>query len=311
MKIIGRLCLFIIFSFLIYCLLIFIVGKYTPQDFKKNLIFLKGGYGHTFTRLDEVRNFSDADILIIGSSLAYRGLDTDIFREYDLKTFNLGTSAQTPIQSEMLLKYYVKELNPKLVLFVVGPGTFGSDGVESSLDVLANLPEVRLEALEMTIRTNHIKTYNTFVYSFMNDALFKSSETFNESVQNEFDTYRQGGFVERKISYFKGDSISPKDYLFVEKQIEAFKRTLRFLDKNAIDYLIIQAPITKTLEKSINQSKEINNFFNSFNHYLDFNRILDLNDRQHFYDAQHLNQEGVILFTREVIDTLLKFKQGK
>ena len=65
----------------------------------------------------------------------------------NLKTFNLGSSSQTPIQTKMLLDEHLDRLNPKLVVFEVYPVVFQLEGVESALDFIANT--------EFNSRTRH------------------------------------------------------------------------------------------------------------------------------------------------------------
>jgi len=76
------------------------------------------------------------DILFLGSSHSYRGFNPQYFSGY--KTFNLGSSAQTPIQTNLLLKRYLHQLNPKTIVYEVYPISLSIDGVESSSDIIAN-----------------------------------------------------------------------------------------------------------------------------------------------------------------------------
>ena len=82
------------------------------------------------------RKIKNVDVLFLGSSHAYRGFDPRIFRKRGYSSFNLGSSAQTPSQTKVWLKRYLKHLNPKIVIYEVYPGTFSSDGIEASLDLV-------------------------------------------------------------------------------------------------------------------------------------------------------------------------------
>ena len=68
-------------------------------------------------RFNEVRLYENLDILFIGSSHAYRTFDPRFFNSMGLRTFNLGSTAQTPLNTYYLLKIYAKSLNP--IAFVI------------------------------------------------------------------------------------------------------------------------------------------------------------------------------------------------
>ena len=110
---------FILFVIVFYCVGICIFGELVPSFFRPNLKSSRNSSSYTFTRLNEVKNVSDIDILFVGSSHAYRGFDTRIFGSNGMTAFNLGTSAQTPLQTKFLLERYLDEVAPKNVIFQV------------------------------------------------------------------------------------------------------------------------------------------------------------------------------------------------
>ena len=114
-----KLLLFAPFAVLFYVGMVILWGELAPVPLKKNLIYNRGTFGHTFSRLGEAKHTTNVDVLFLGSSTAYRGFDTEFFREQGLKTFNLGSSSQTPTQPHLLLKKYLDGLHPKLVVYEV------------------------------------------------------------------------------------------------------------------------------------------------------------------------------------------------
>src|SRR5690554_449999 len=130
-------------SFSVFALFFYVIGLalwswIMPNYMAKNVRNCIGCYGHLNTRIKEIPNYKDIDILILGSSHAYRGFDTRVFKKHGINAFNLGSSAQSPIQTYILLNQYLDELNPKLVVLEVYAGVLELDGVESSLDLAAN-----------------------------------------------------------------------------------------------------------------------------------------------------------------------------
>ncbi len=148
------------------------MGRLCTYFFEKNLNYRIGSYGHMFSRIKEIPNLKEIDILFLGSSHSYRGFDTRIFKKNNLNTFNLGSSGQTPLQTEILMKRYLKIIKPKLIIFEVYPNTFSIDGVESTLDIIAN-DEIDFEIIKLAFKQNNIKIYNTLLYGLYYDILNK------------------------------------------------------------------------------------------------------------------------------------------
>ena len=132
-----------------------------PPFMAKNVRNCVGCYGHLFTRVKEAKETKNPDILFLGSSHAYRGLDPRIFAEEGITSFNLGSSSQTPINTQVLLHQYLDQIQPKMVIYEVYAGTLTSDGVESSLDLLISSP---LLSDELTNGRQKIKTSNYGYY---------------------------------------------------------------------------------------------------------------------------------------------------
>ncbi|WP_315817932.1 hypothetical protein [Paraflavitalea speifideaquila] len=110
------------------------------------------------------------DVLIVGSSHAYRGYDPRIFLQKKIHIFNLGSSTQTPIQTEYLLNKYLKQLNPKVVVLDIYPRLFGNDGAESMVDLLGNMP-IDKNMVALTWKVNDIRGYNSLIFGGIGSCL--------------------------------------------------------------------------------------------------------------------------------------------
>lgn len=298
-----NIVLFIVFTCIAYPILISISGYLLPQKLSPNINYRIGSYGHMYTRLNEAKNFKgELDVLFLGSSHSYRGFDTRNFN--DLKTFNLGSSAQTPIQTNVLLDRYLDKLNPKMIVYEVYPNTFTSDGVESSLDIIAN-DKNDLNSLEMAFEINHIKVYNTLIYGFFRDA-FELNKSFSEPIKKGEDTYIPGGFVQRKITYFKHIDYPEKDeWKLNEEQIKVFESIVKRIKDKKIKLMLVYAPITSSYYKSHTNNAYFDKFIISHHaEYYNFNTMLTLNDSLHFYDSNHLNQNGVREFNKKLLELI-------
>jgi len=291
----------------VYCVYLFVWGQFMPAPINKNLNYRIGSTGHMYSRIKDVKNFDGVDILFIGSSLSYRGFDTRIFSKRNISSFNLGSSSQSPIQTEILLHRYMEGLNPKLVVFEVFPDTFESDGVESSVDLIAN-DRIGLDTVKMALTVNHLKTYNTLLYGLFRQIL-RLNEGFNEErkCKTTRDTYISGGFVEKDVDYhavavsIPGLVIKSRKMEFNKKQLAAFHRCLQFVKRRNLPYVLVQAPITADLYKSRQNNREIDEYFHSLGVYYNFNGLLQLNDSEHYFDVHHLNRIGVELLDAKLI----------
>ena len=130
--------LFLIFAIVFYCGLMIVWGELIRnQAYKKNLRYYIGYFNALKFRIGEIPGHKNTDILFLGSSHAYRSFDPRIFSHYGYSTLNLGSSAQTPVQTNMLLEKYLDVIKPGLIVYEVYPFTFSLDGLESCLDILS------------------------------------------------------------------------------------------------------------------------------------------------------------------------------
>ncbi len=303
-KFLQSILLFVPFMITVYIVCIFIAGTYFPSNLKPNINYRICSYGHMFSRLQEAKTTSDVDILFLGSSHAYRGFDTRIYAEHQLKTFNLGSSSQSPIQTKLLLSRYLNNINPKTVVYEVFPETFTMDGVESSVDIIAN-DKNDLESIKMAFTINNIKTYNTLIYGFTIDILNLNKHT-QEALKKDNDTYITGGFVEKEMNYYAPTKMDTLSWIYNEKQFEAFEQILTDLKAANINIILVYAPITSSYYNSITNSEAFDSRMMQMGTYYNFNKILTLNDSLHFYDEHHLNQDGVELFNNKLLEIIKK-----
>lgn len=301
-KFIFNTILFLFFTTLFYLTLLFVWGRFAPSRFKPNINYRIGSYGHMYSRLTEIKKYGKVDILFLGSSHAYRGFDTRFFLDNGYKSFNLGSSSQTPAQTKILLKRYLDSLNPELVIYEVYPATFTNDGVESSLDIIAN--DVNdLHSLIMAKKINNIKIYNTLAYGFIRD-LFGLNSSFSEQTIKGNDKYISGGYVEKELGFYNPTEFDNKEILLRDYQLESFDEIVQMLKVKKIELILVYAPIPKVNYHSYVNNSYFDSVMQTYSTYYNFNQIVSLNDSLHFYDSHHLNQNGVKIFNEKLIELL-------
>ncbi len=279
---------FSFFCLLIYIPILFIFGVFAPKKLHKNLRYKEDTFLRT--KLEELADYSDVDILFIGSSHAFRSFDPRVFAQAGFNTFNLGSSAQSPLNTELILERYLDKINPKMVVYEVYPETFTSDGVESTADIISS-DTIDSDILSLVCRHNNITAYNTFIFGLVKQALMLKG---NSQLRLEHNSkyYIPGGYVE---TYSTNDQIYPgpqRKLSFRQEQVQAFERIVSNFIQSNIDYILVQTPITDSRYTSILNNPGIDSFFAKNGEYINYNRVLDLDDIDDFSDSDHLNQSG-------------------
>lgn len=282
---------------ILYLPALLIYASVAPKKVQKNMIYNRGGKGHLFTRLQEADTVKNVDILVIGSSHAYRGFDPRIFKEHGANIFVLGSTAQTPLQTEYLVNRYIDKIKPKLVIYEVYYATFGMDGTEGALDLFSNVGSIDYPLVNMAFTLNNIKAYNTLSYASMSNTLGISKK--KESKIRDKDQYVPGGYVERLSSNkpYIAEMFKLEDITIDQNQLRSFLNICKTLDDRKIKTILIQAPISPTKLQSIANKSSLDSLYNTVKSakYYDFNDA-NLFGQQYFFDSHHLNQEGVVLF---------------
>ncbi len=301
---IKKLALFSIVSFAMYVVLICVWGEMFPSAFRTNIKYKKGSYGHLFTRSNEAKETENVDVLFLGSSHAYRGFDPRIFASEGITTFNLGSSAQAHTVTNGLLRRYLDNLNPELVVYEVWPKTFMNDGIESTLDVIAN-DSIDMITLDLVVQSGSILTFNAFIYGLYTD-IFKGGRNFRENIirmgNDGGDKYIKGGFVE-KIDYSVSE---PEINVLTEwrnEQFEAFRENLELLRDSGARVVLVMAPVRQLAYDSLYEINWFNNQMQQAGDYYNYTERLHLDDH-YFYDQGHLTQDGIEIFNNQLIRDL-------
>lgn len=295
----------LIFSFIVSLIYpFFIIGS--AKIFGSNQKNLKFIPNRSWTKktLEEADNYGDVNILFLGSSHAYRGFDIRLFKKFG-KSFNLGTTSQTPVQSYFLLKKYLNILKPEYIIIDIYFPLFESDGIESSIDIISNYFSIYNFKL-LFLSPNPI-VLNTLIYANYYYLSNRNNYKIKE-YQNKFDKYISGGFVERKPQFYVSNETFVKRKIKMNPtQKKAFENMINLMKQKNIKYILIHSPITKIEYISYTNTKELNDYIRQKGIFLNFNEIpIPLNDNLHFYDRHHLNQYGVHIFNKYLIEYLVK-----
>lgn len=273
-----------------------------PNGFKSNLTYPLGSTGFSYSRFKEVKETRNIDVLFLGSSHTYRGFDTRIFKAQGLKVFNLGSSAQTHLQTNVLLKRYLTQLNPKLIIYDVYPNMFQSNGVEAAIDLVTN-DSNDLNSIQMVFKVNHLKSYNTLILGLFRD-LFNLNIGFVEQNLRKKETYISGGYVERDSINTKNEQFVKRRFNFNPDQFIAFEENLALIKDKNIKVLLVYTPINSVNYSSYLENENFDHKMRQYGSYINFNQKLKLDNSLNFYDSNHLNKSGAQIYSKEILSII-------
>lgn len=299
-KFLKQIGIFFPLACMIYILMVILWGNFAPplreNLFKDSPSFLK-------TKLGEVNKISDVDVLFLGSSRAHRHYDSRIFRKNGWENFNLGSSAQTFLQTELLVDRYLEQLDPEIVVIDVYPDMFSSDGMESTVDLISSDP-LNWEDFLLSLEHGNPKVLNTWIFDSYQEIVHDSFEQ-QGPLEMEMDTYISGGFVEREVILSEEAFSVINDFEIQENQLEAFEEVIEKILESDREVILVQSPRHKGVDY-IDEERLDSLFSHQDLEYFDFHDLDFLNDTLHFYDPMHMNQRGVELynsfFITEVLD---------
>lgn len=303
-KFIKSILLFIPVSLVAYIILVCLWGELVPKAFQTNLT-IQNRNENTYMRLHELPDYKNIDILFLGSSRAYSSFDIRMYEHNGYSAFNLGTSAQTPLQTKILLERYLEVLNPELIIYEVSPPMFSSDGIESSTDIIAN-GRCDMAALEMGLKSRHLKVLNTLIFRIYTKA-FQEGKEREPGKLNHDNEYIQGGYVEsRQMEYKPVKTASdPPPGDMNQEQLSAFESIVDMINSQNIELILLQVPFAPsryTAHQAVNQSFDQD--MQHYGAYFNLNESMHLVDTIHFRDESHLNLTGVSLLNERIINML-------
>lgn len=263
-----------------------------------------GQNGMMFNRIKDIPSHKDPDILFLGSSHTYRGYDTRIFEKAGISSFNFGSSAQTPKQTEVLLKKYLRVINPQAIVLEVNPILFQIDGAESTADLISN-DHIDVEICKLALKSGNLKVINTLIYGLYEEYVHHIRESFQEKVVIDDEVYVSGGYVEKRTnaSFVPEDAYDDEVIRVRPDQLKSFEKCLRIIKDAGIPYLLVNIPVSKSTYRHFINYEEFDEMMSSYGDYLNFNELMQLDDTC-FYDADHLNQKGVELFDERLIQEM-------
>ena len=198
-------------------------------------------YGYTYRRIPEFLyqpEIEAIDVVILGSSTCYRGIDPNHFAEVDLRSFNLCSSSQSLFNSKHLLQWSLKQgANPSAILVDVYPKMWTSSGIESCRDLTINHDHaLQAPFLRMAAETRDPFNIILALYSGI-------TRTFLPlSFPKQADLYKTGGFTYSVRAPVDTLDCTSQVVTMSSRQARAFQRIRRTCEEEGIQLLLINPP---------------------------------------------------------------------
>lgn len=294
-KLLRRIALFLPTALVGYLLLLWLLGD---LGWVRSANTTMGNTGHLNSRIKDIRNYHNVDLLFLGSSHSYRTFDTRFYEANGYRCFNLGSSNQTPTQTYVLLKEYLDSLSPRQVIFEVHPDIMDQDGIESAVDLLANAP-LTCEMTKMALRTKNMRVFNTWLYASYNQKICHRLDRFVEDSIIEHSAYIPGGYVEINAKQFEVKRYPRKDITIRPEQMEYLKKCLNLLKEKDIPYLLVEVQDAEQLRKTFKNHDWFEAQMSSLGPYR--YKVLPMVDTIHFCNSNHLYIPGIVLFNNDLV----------
>ena len=283
---------------LVFAILFFIKVSHTPLIYRATQANVWEG-GGTYIKTREF-NFNEMhDIIIIGSSHAYRGYDPRIFEQYGYKTYNLGTSDQNLLCSYFLSTNMINHTNCKMVIFDLYDRVFTQFNLESNSDMIQNIVSDKA-AWEISLATKDIRTINMFTLRLFNKLAAPLDDDTVGYIKGFLPTTKNISFPLKRKDYKYRKNTEALDYL---------DKTLAYFKKEGIRVVMSEhaLPIVSPAPAHAQFIKDVKPVLDKYNiPWFDYTTDTSMTNIRFFADESHLNVKGVYKYNHRLIDDLQK-----
>ena len=249
--------------------------------------------------MDEVNH----DIVIFGSSRAYRHYDTRVISDsLGLTCYNCGQSGMGFIHNYVLLESLLKRYTPKLIIYDIYPPADFIEGDNTRYIINLRPYRDRNDILDVLKDVDKLEEYKTlssmYCYNYiLNEMLLhyfnliSGKSSINGFVPTKKDFKSRNSFIE------DGQNIDTLKLKYADLFIKIAKKTNVVLSMSPYWYKVNPQHIE--IAKNIAKKNTV-----PFIDFSSHNTFIHNND--YFYDEIHMNERGAEKFTREIVKKLFK-----
>ena len=299
-KIIFKIIIFLVIGFALFHLFFgVILPKMVMATNDSNLLRWKRFY-------EEETN---AEALVIGSSRAHRGYNTNILtEETGIKFHNISCQGMALQNYSRILSDYLKNNKvPKKI--IINIDLFGLAYRDRIADLQYLLPSIRenSELYQNIYQFRYIKYYRPYGYFFYKDEFYKILEFPSHKKYDGF----QPLDLEWKTAPTYGVIMpSQKFRINKEKSTREIEQILKIIEEKQIREVIFSlAPLHYSYWQSVDNQEEIMDFILKITKennikLLNFNNLEMSKQSKYYYDAVHFNIKGAKVFSEILADSI-------
>ncbi|MBM3447853.1 MAG: hypothetical protein FJX90_01955 [Bacteroidetes bacterium] len=284
----------------VYVAVIFIFSNVIFIDRRMALFFIpnlqRNGGQELQMMHDLTSNHVKYNVVVLGSSHAYRGYDPRIFEREGLSLFNAGTSAQNAKGSLVLYNEYLKDRGDVFILDVYDP-VFELEGTESNMRLIQNVP-TNEAALALVQQEWEMYTLNALAVRLA--SLHPPDESPNAD-------YVKNGFCEKKGILFAVDPLNDSVFDANEEMFVAFETMIKQMQVDGKRVVLCSHPLPASAGLHSYHDKFLERFTPFIQRYgltyIDLTYYTEGFGLNEFADFSHLNQQGVELYNRLLLNT--------
>lgn len=259
-----------------------------------------------YESIEKVLRHNDADILVLGSSVALNSINTKAIEDSTgCNTFNGGGNGQTFPFYLTMLQAAIEQKIPKKVILCIQPEALSTTGIGNRYNFL--VPYYGLGISDIDINMSRNRIYDKYL---LNITSYKLNKIWFRILLYHFispDIRGENGYIGKPVPpCFPEKTPYIVHEISDERNVELHK-FMQICSSNDIDLMILFTPLYQNItitdkEKNvISQVEEIAKFYN-VRVYNDIKLKPFDSDSTLFYDNAHININGTKLYT----DTIIK-----
>jgi len=292
----------VVLTAIIYLMAVLVINR-TYLSGKRAACWINSQYqrtgGQEYRICKDWKGSSDNDLLVIGSSHAYRGYDPRIFQRNGIDMYSAGSGFQNTLASFVLLENIFIPKKNDIVIIDLFDQTFEGDGVGSYARLIQNVTSYTA-ATELARRQPDIRTFNSLMCRIFSDQ--SRIEVPDEP------GYLYNGYCPKNDTAVISSSEIRKIPSFNMSFVKYLKETIRLIKSQNAHPIAVSHPQPKTLTNETFHKEFLELVMPVLQEegilYLDYNSNHNLNNSEHFADSNHLNQAGVELFNSKLISDM-------
>lgn len=282
-----------------------------------------------FYELSEEENF---DILIIGSSHVFRGIDPSVLDEgLGTNSYNLATSAQVISQSYYTLVEALKYTVPEVVLldsYFINAAEIVEKREYFAFEQLAAMP-MSMNKINYMTDLFPPKEYINALFpairehdNWEDEKILEKNMTYLKTGENPHSWLNRGyvagysNLTEENIKEYEAMKATRMDYVVREEAYPYIEDIAKLCEEEDIRLILVNTPLPKVVQEKINdeyqyeQTKLVTDQLNL--EYIDFNVLYDEVgfDNSHFLEEanpmfnHHVNNSGAAVISEYLVEVL-------